>query len=81
MPTSLDPQLRRALAERLRYYNDLGIYDFYRRPVEVQVSDSVARAPSSASQAQTNEPNIISPPAKLETDSVEQGALVEVILF
>jgi hypothetical protein len=24
-------ELRRALAERLRYYNELGIYDFYRR--------------------------------------------------
>ena len=31
MPEPLDPQTRRALAERLRYYNDLGIYDFYRR--------------------------------------------------
>src|SRR5215468_621588 len=76
MATPLHPQLSRALAERLRYYNDLGIYDFYRRPVEVQVSDSVARAPSSASQAQTNEPNIISPPAKLETDSVELLRLI-----
>ena len=27
----LDPELRRALAERIRYYNELGIYDFYRR--------------------------------------------------
>jgi len=27
---TLDPQLRRALAERFRYYNELGIYDFYR---------------------------------------------------
>ena len=27
----LDPELRRALAERVRYYHDLGIYDFYRR--------------------------------------------------
>jgi uracil-DNA glycosylase len=27
----LDPQLKRALAERVRYYNELGIYDFYRR--------------------------------------------------
>jgi len=26
-----DPELRRALAERLRYYHELGIYDFYRR--------------------------------------------------
>jgi uracil-DNA glycosylase family 4 len=27
----LDLQLRRALVERIRYYNELGIYDFYRR--------------------------------------------------
>src|SRR5581483_99688 len=31
MPRILDPQLKRALAERIRYYNELGIYDFYRR--------------------------------------------------
>ena len=31
MPSTLDPQLKRALAERIRYYNELGIYDFYRR--------------------------------------------------
>src|SRR5579859_2188297 len=31
MPEVLDPQTRKALADRLRYYNDLGIYDFYRR--------------------------------------------------
>jgi uracil-DNA glycosylase family 4 len=31
MPTVLTPQLKRAVADRLRYYNDLGIYDFYRR--------------------------------------------------
>ena len=28
---TLDPQLHRALAERIRYYGKLGIYDFYRR--------------------------------------------------
>ena len=27
----LDPETRRAVAERIRYYNELGIYDFYRR--------------------------------------------------
>jgi len=32
MTRILDPQLKSALAERLRYYNQLGIYDFYRRP-------------------------------------------------
>jgi uracil-DNA glycosylase family 4 len=34
MSSTLDPQLRRALADRVRYYNDLGIYDFYRKPNE-----------------------------------------------
>ena len=32
LPT-LDPELRRALATRIRYYNEMGIYDFYRRPL------------------------------------------------
>ncbi len=40
MPPTLDPQLRRALAERIRFYHELGIYDFYRR------------APSAAPQLQ-----------------------------
>ena len=31
MPTITNPELRRALADRVRYYNELGIYDFYRR--------------------------------------------------
>ncbi len=42
MPRTLDPDLRRALAERVRYYNEMGIYDFYRR--EQQASDPVAVA-------------------------------------
>jgi uracil-DNA glycosylase family 4 len=33
MPRRLDPQLKSALAERLRYYREMGIYDLYRRPV------------------------------------------------
>ncbi|HUK25845.1 MAG TPA: uracil-DNA glycosylase [Terriglobales bacterium] len=32
MPGALDPELRRSLAARIRYYNELGIYDFYLRP-------------------------------------------------
>ncbi len=31
MAHTLDPELRRALAERVRYFHELGIYDFYRR--------------------------------------------------
>lgn len=34
MPRALDPATRDALAERLRFYRDLGITDFYRRPAE-----------------------------------------------
>ena len=31
MVRTLDPQLKRDLAERIRYYREMGIYDFYRR--------------------------------------------------
>jgi len=33
MPRTLDPQLKRALTERVRYYREMGIYDFYQRPI------------------------------------------------
>jgi len=50
MPNSLDPALRRALADRIRYYNDLGIHNFYRRAVEHSANSpsDVERAPSPA---------------------------------
>lgn len=35
MPRALDPDTREALAERLRFYRDIGLTDFYRRDVEV----------------------------------------------
>jgi DNA polymerase len=35
MPRTLDPELRRALSERIRFYREMGIYDFYRREVAV----------------------------------------------
>jgi uracil-DNA glycosylase family 4 len=31
MPRSLSPELRRAVTDRIRFYNELGVYDFYRR--------------------------------------------------
>jgi uracil-DNA glycosylase len=34
MPRALDPALRDALAERMRFYRDLGLMDFYRRAVD-----------------------------------------------
>ena len=42
MPHTLAPDLRRALAERVRYCHEMGIYDFYRR--EPRVSESAPNA-------------------------------------
>jgi uracil-DNA glycosylase len=59
MPT-VDPDLRRALAERVRYYRELGIYDFYRREsspsecIEVDYrpsENSASENPASSSSA------------------------------
>ena len=41
MPTIQNPDLRRALADRIRYYNELGIYDFYRRDRSEALSESI----------------------------------------
>jgi len=34
MPKPLDPQTKKHLASRVNYYKEMGIHDFYRRPVE-----------------------------------------------
>jgi uracil-DNA glycosylase len=38
MSVTLGPDVRSALVARIRYYNEMGIYDFYRRPVSAAVS-------------------------------------------
>jgi uracil-DNA glycosylase len=43
MPQPLDPRLRRALSERIRYYNELGIYDFYRADAPAAASEPEIR--------------------------------------
>ena len=42
MATTLEPDLRRALAERIRYCHEMGIYDFYRRGPGVLIQESNA---------------------------------------
>ncbi|HEY6369877.1 MAG TPA: uracil-DNA glycosylase [Candidatus Sulfotelmatobacter sp.] len=44
MPKVLDPDLCRALAERVRYCHEMGIYDFYRREPRASESVPVASA-------------------------------------
>jgi uracil-DNA glycosylase family 4 len=53
MPHTLDPELRRALAERVRYCHELGIYDFYRR--ESRLPESLYSTSSIASQPELKE--------------------------
>jgi DNA polymerase len=42
MPAPLDPELRRAISDRIRYYSDLGIYDFYRRPPDTATASDAS---------------------------------------
>lgn len=41
----LEPEIRKAVAARLRYYNEMGIYDFYQRPMEEVSGHSFTAAP------------------------------------
>jgi uracil-DNA glycosylase len=72
LPRTLDSHTRDALAERLRFYRDLGLTDFYRHPVEAASAETrEVDAPSlesvveDAEMAGSNEPR----PAVVVQDS------------
>jgi uracil-DNA glycosylase len=44
MPRPLTPELREALSARIRFYNELGIYDFYRRPASPEAASIIDEA-------------------------------------
>ena len=68
----LDPQLKRALAERVRYYNELGIYDFYRR--------EPAETPSTIDDAVIEDNPVIQPEEREEmTQRSRAVAVVPVV--
>src|SRR5437764_12633535 len=51
-----DPELRRALIERVRYYRELGIYDFYRRePINASATPLLEEAPLRESASEHRE--------------------------
>jgi uracil-DNA glycosylase family 4 len=60
MTRVLDPQLKRVLAERIRYYNELGIYDFYWRH-STEATEAVA---SSIPQIQPQQREPMTPRTK-----------------
>ena len=59
MARTLDPDLRRALAERVRYCHELGIYDFYRR--EPRLSQSTEIESGEVEAAAMNSSSLSSP--------------------
>jgi uracil-DNA glycosylase family 4 len=59
MSAILSPELKRALANRIRYYNDLGIFDFYRREDSsspARVEGTTFREEAFAPQSKQTEP-------------------------
>ncbi len=72
----LDPQLKRALAERVRYYNELGIYDFYRRepaePNSITMQDA-ALQPEQREEMTPKNQAVIAAPTVPEGDLFEVG--------
>ena len=51
MPPAFDPAIREALAARLRFYRDLGVTDFYRRPVDFVLAAQSSSASGLAPQS------------------------------
>jgi uracil-DNA glycosylase len=56
MPPTLTPQLKQALADRIRYYNELGIYDFYRREIDPAAASAESVATIQSNQLEEPEP-------------------------
>jgi uracil-DNA glycosylase len=77
MPRVLGPELRQALRARLRYYNELGIYDFYRRDAALAGNDlGVANTPTEALPQEQREEMT---PRKSSVAVVSEESIFEVI--
>jgi DNA polymerase len=75
MARVLDPQLKRAVADRIRYYNELGIYDFYRRETSANADPSLA--PPSLNGIQPEEREEMTPTKRVELRTSSSSAAVE----
>lgn len=88
MPEVLSPEVRRALAERMRYYNDLGIYDFYLRETQAGQSHTsesaveVITAPSLSPPAESSlafDSELQKPMAARKSQAVPAGSVRNII--
>jgi uracil-DNA glycosylase family 4 len=75
MPHNLDPDLRRALAARIRYYNELGIYDFYRRQPALGQVEPSAIQPESRGEMTPRKAAVVAATTAIEENMFEVIAL------
>jgi len=71
----LDPDLRRALADRVRFYHELGIYDFYRRERHIVESSASAAA---VEDAESTLPSVSQPESEEEMTSSKPAVVATV---
>jgi uracil-DNA glycosylase len=79
MPRTLDPELRRAVAARIRYYNEMGIYDFYRREPRDESDAAIAvagidirdRQPESGEEMSPRKTTAVAMPVAVEDNIFE----------
>ena len=77
MPRQLDPEMKKAISARVNYYREMGIYDFYRRPVEeVEEVEEVSEiaVETVATEIQEAVPENISPMPKATRSSSQPHA-------
>jgi uracil-DNA glycosylase len=77
MATISNSELRRALAERVRFYNELGIYDFYaREPRNASTADegsSIPEIPAHSREEMSPRKSSVVPKAEMQLVSPEQN--------
>jgi uracil-DNA glycosylase family 4 len=79
MPRSLTPETRQAIAERVRYYNEIGIYDFYRRTPAGESSSSLAITEEIEQNSQTESGDEMSPrKATAVAEPAPEGSFIAV---
>jgi len=63
MPKPLDPQTKKHLAARVKYYKEMGIHDFYRKPIDPSVElalQPATKTTPAGSQAPITPPPVLS---------------------
>jgi uracil-DNA glycosylase len=74
MPKPLDPETKKQLVSRVNYYREMGIYDFYRRPVE-EGSELVLHAEVENSPVETMAPAKAAIPSSMTPSSLTPASM------